>query len=78
LIASQTLACSFASNYYKKTPTAVLIGLTRHSIASLFLAYINKRGDKDAHADLIMKFNEDLNKDKKSEIKIIKNGTNSN
>lgn len=76
LIASHCFRRSFASNYYKIIPTAVLIGLTGHSKESLFLAYINKREDKDANADLFMKFYEDLHKDKKPEMKVIKNGTN--
>lgn len=76
LIASHCFRRSFASNYYKKIPTAVLIGITGHSKESLFLTYINKREDKDANADLFMKFYEDLNKDKKTEMKLIKNGTN--
>jgi integrase len=76
LIASHCFRRSFASNYYKKIPTAVLIGITGHSKESLFLTYINKREDKDANADLFMKFYEDLNKDKKPEMKLIKNGTN--
>ncbi len=78
LIASHCFRRSFASNYYKKIPTAVLIGITGHSKESLFLTYINKREDKDANADLFMKFYEDLNKDKKPEMKVIKNGTNNN
>ena len=75
LIASHCFRRSFASNYYKKIPTAVLIGITGHSKESLFLTYINKREDKDANADLFMKFYEDLNKDKTPEMKVIKNGT---
>lgn len=76
LIASHCFRRSFASNYYKKIPTAVLIGITGHSKESLFLTYINKREDKDANADLFMKFYEDLNKDKAPEMKLIKSGTN--
>lgn len=76
LIASHCFRRSFASNYYKKIPTPVLIGITGHSKESLFLTYINKREDKDSNADLFMKFYEDLNKDKKPEMKLIKNGTN--
>lgn len=76
LIASHCFRRSFASNYYKKIPTAVLIGITGHSKESLFLTYINKREDKDSNADLFMKYYEHLNKDKKPEMKLIKNGTN--
>ena len=76
LIASHCYRRSFSSNYYKKIPTAVLIGITGHSKESLFLSYINKREDKDSNADLFMKFYEDLNKDKAPEMKVIKSGTN--
>jgi integrase len=72
LIASHCFRRSFASNYYKKIPTAVLIGITGHSKESLFLTYINKREDKDSNADLFMKFYEDLQKDKTPEMKVIR------
>ena len=75
LITSHSFRRSFATNYYKKIPTAVLIGITGHSKESLFLTYINQREDKDSNADLFMKFYEDLNKDKKPEMKLVKNGT---
>lgn len=76
LIASHCFRRSFATNYYKKIPTAVLIGITGHSKESLFLTYINQREDKDSNADLFMKFYSDLNKDKVPQLKVIKNGTN--
>lgn len=75
LITSHCFRRSFCTNYYKKIPTAVLIGISGHSKESLFLTYINKRQDKDDNADLFIKFYEDLNKDKKPEMRIIKNGT---
>lgn len=75
LISSHCFRRSFASNYYKKIPTAVLIGITGHSKESLFLTYINKREDKDSNADLFMQFYEKLNKDKTPEMKVLKNGT---
>ena len=75
LIASHCFRRSFATNYYKKIPTPILINITGHSKESLFLSYINKREDKDANADLFMKFYEDLNKDKVTQMKLIKNGT---
>ena len=75
LIASHCFRRSFATNYYKKIPTAVLIGITSHSKESLFLQYINQREDKDSNADLFMKFYSDLNKNKTPEMKVIKNGT---
>jgi integrase len=76
LIASHCFRRSFATNYYKVIPTSILINITGHSKESLFLTYINKREDKDANADLFMKFYENMNKDKKPEMKLIKSGTN--
>ncbi len=76
LIASHCFRRSFASNYYKKIPTPILINITGHSKESLFLTYINKRVDKDANADLFMQFYEELNKNKKPQLKVIKNCTN--
>ena len=76
LMSSHSFRRSFATNYYKKIPTAILINITGHSKESLFLSYINKREDKDANADLFMKFYEDLHKDKQPQLKVIKNGTN--
>lgn len=73
LITSHCFRRSFASNYYKKIPTAVLIGITGHSKESLFLTYINQREDKDSNADLFMKFYSDLHKDKAPEMKVILN-----
>ncbi|MNQ40728.1 Phage integrase family protein [compost metagenome] len=73
LITTHCFRRSFASNYYKKIPTAVLIGITGHSKESLFLTYINQREDKDSNADLFMKFYNDLHKDKTPEMKVILN-----
>jgi integrase len=73
LITSHCFRRSFATNYYKKIPTAVLIGITGHSKESLFLTYINQREDKDSNADLFMKFYSDLHKDKAPEMKVILN-----
>ena len=76
LMASHCFRRSFATNYYKKIPTPILINITGHSKESLFLTYINKREDKDANADLFMQFYETINKDKQPQLKVIKNGTN--
>ncbi|WP_306474219.1 phage integrase SAM-like domain-containing protein, partial [Flavobacterium psychrophilum] len=75
LMASHCFRRSFATNYYKKIPTPILINITGHSKESLFLTYINKREDKDANADLFMQFYEELNKEKTPQLKVIKNGT---
>lgn len=76
LIASHCFRRSFASNYYKIVPTAILMNLTGHSKESTFLTYINKREDKDANADLFLKYQELIDKDKKPQLKVIKDGTN--
>jgi integrase len=73
LIASHCFRRSFATNYYKKIPTPILINITGHSKESLFLTYINKREDKDANADLFMQFYKDLHKEKEPQLKIIRN-----
>ncbi|WP_037319461.1 tyrosine-type recombinase/integrase [Salegentibacter sp. Hel_I_6] len=76
LIISHTFRRSFATNYYKKIPTAVLINITGHSKESMFLEYINQREDKDENADMFMKFYETINQDKEPEMKVIKNAAN--
>lgn len=72
LITSHSFRRSFSSNYYKKVPTAILIHITGHSKESLFLEYINQREDKDANADLFMKFYEDIHKEKKTKLRVIR------
>ena len=76
LITSHSFRRSFATNYYKKMPTAVLIGITKHSKESLFLEYINRREDKDLNADLFADFYEKMQKDKEPQMKVIKNASN--
>ncbi|MBE7641047.1 tyrosine-type recombinase/integrase [Salegentibacter sp. BLCTC] len=76
LITSHSFRRSFATNYYKKIPTPVLIGITGHSKESLFLEYINKREDKDLNADLFMQFYETIKDDREPEMKVIKNASN--
>lgn len=62
LVTTHSFRRSFATNYYKVIPTAVLIQITGHSKESLFLNYINQREDKDANADLFMQYVEQMNK----------------
>ena len=73
LVTSHSFRRSFATNYYKQIPTGVLIGITGHSKESLFLNYINQREDKDANADLFMRFYEQLSKNKEPEMVVIRN-----
>lgn len=74
-ITSHSLRRSFATNFYKKMPTPILIKITGHSKESMFLKYINQREDKDANADLFMEFFEKMNRTKEPELRIIKTGT---
>ena len=60
LISSHVCRRSFSSNYYKKIPTPVLMEITGHSKESLFLEYIGKPKDKDANANLFMKFHKNI------------------
>lgn len=76
LITTHSFRRSFCTNYYKKIPTPVLMGISGHSKESIFRVYINAPEDTDENADLFMKFYNDIHKDKAPEMKVIKNGTN--
>jgi len=71
LISSHICRRSFATNYYKKVPTAILIHYTGHSKESEFLKYIGKPQDKDENANLFMKFYKEINKDKPKKLRAI-------
>ncbi len=71
LIASHCFRRSFCTNYYKKIPTPILINISGHSKESMFLTYISEDTDKDANADLFMKFYETINKDKEPQLKVV-------
>ncbi|KRB54707.1 tyrosine-type recombinase/integrase [Flavobacterium sp. Root186] len=73
LITTHSFRRSFCTNYYKKIPTPVLMGISGHSKESIFRAYINAPEDTDENADLFMKFYNEIHKDKVPEMKIIKN-----
>lgn len=73
LVTSHSFRRSFATNYYKKMPTPVLIGITGHSKESMFLEYINQREDKDLNADLFAKFWESMQQEREPRMKVIKN-----
>src|SRR5690606_15299357 len=72
LITSHCFRRSFATNFYKMMPTAVLIGITGHSTENMFLKYINQRADKDANADMFMQFFEQMNANKVPKMRVIK------
>lgn len=69
LVTTHSFRRSFATNYYKIIPTPILIAITGHSKESEFLKYINKHEDKDANADLFMKFYEQINQNKEPQLK---------
>ena len=50
LISTHDFRRSFATNYYKKIATPILMGITGHTRESNFLQYINKQADKDDNA----------------------------
>ena len=62
LVTSHSFRRTFATNYYKKIATPILMGITGHSKESMFLKYINKQEDKDENAKLFLKYYEQLNK----------------
>ena len=72
LITTHCFRRSFCTNYYKKIPTPVLMGISGHSKESIFRIYINAPEDKDENADLFMKFYNDIHKEKVPEMKVIK------
>jgi integrase len=72
LITSHSFRRSFATNYYKKMPTPILIAITGHSKESLFLQYILEPEDKDANADLFIQYYEQMNKNKEPQLKLVK------
>ena len=73
LITTHSFRRSFCTNYNKRIPTPVLMGISGHSKESIFRVYISAPEDKDENADLFMKFYNDIHKDKAPEMKIIKN-----
>ncbi|MFT5250648.1 MAG: hypothetical protein ACI93P_002390 [bacterium] len=53
-VTSDIICRSFASNYYGKIETPLLLNITGHSKESAFLTYIGTHQNKDALADLCM------------------------
>ena len=54
LIASHAMRRSFATNYFGKIETPILMEITGHSRESTFLSYIGENPNKDAIADVFM------------------------
>jgi integrase len=65
LITTHAYRRSFASNYYKKIATPILMGITGHTRESTFLMYINKQADKDDNARLFVTQWKQMNKESK-------------
>lgn len=55
MLSSHDLRRSFATNYFDKVPTSILMNLTGHNKESTFLEYIGKSQDKDYYADAFIK-----------------------
>ena len=55
LISSHDLRRSFATNYFGKIETPILMQITGHSKESTFLCYIGSQVNKDTYADAFMK-----------------------
>ena len=53
-VTSHIMRRSFASNYYCKIETPLLMNITGHSKESTFLTYIGTHKNKDVLADLFM------------------------
>ncbi len=53
-VTSHIMRRSFASNYYGKIETPILMNITGHSRESTFLTYIGTHQNKDTLADLFM------------------------
>ena len=55
LLSSHDLRRSFATNYFGKVETPILMQITGHSKESTFLSYIGSQVNKDTYADAFMK-----------------------
>ena len=54
LICAHDLRRSFATNYFGKVETPILMSITGHSKETTFLSYIGANPNKDAMADAFM------------------------
>ena len=45
---------SFATNYFGKIETPILMEITGHSRESTFLEYVGKNANMDTYADILM------------------------
>ena len=55
VLSSHDLRRSFATNYFGKIATPILMHITGHSKETTFLTYIGSQANKDAYADAFIK-----------------------
>jgi len=77
-ITSHCFRRSFVTNKNKDWETKTIMDVTGHSKESLVYTYINEREDKDLRADLQRIEYQNQTKDKKPEMRVLKNGTDNN
>jgi integrase len=54
IITSHDLRRSFATNFFGKIPTPILMNMTGHSRETTFMSYIGKDQNQDRYADEFM------------------------
>ncbi|MDB2521181.1 tyrosine-type recombinase/integrase, partial [Flavobacteriaceae bacterium] len=54
VISSHDLRRSFATNFFGKIPTPILMNMTGHAKESTFMGYIGRDPDRDSYADAFM------------------------
>lgn len=54
ILTSHDLRRSFATNFYGKIPTPILMNMTGHRLEATFLSYIGRKDNKDSFADDFM------------------------
>ncbi|RZJ71551.1 tyrosine-type recombinase/integrase [Flavobacterium sp.] len=72
LISSHCFRRSFSTNYYAAFPLPLLMNITGHSKESTFLAYVNKRLDKDLEADMFLVMYERFHDERNNRLSIAK------
>lgn len=71
-ITSHSFRRSFATNFYRKIPTSILIKITGHSTERMFLKYINQKEDKDDNAKLFAMYYTQMMKKEEPVMRVVK------
>ncbi|SCY25629.1 tyrosine-type recombinase/integrase [Flavobacterium caeni] len=71
LITSHCCRRSFATNYYRKMQTSVLMKITGHSRESIFLRYINQRENQDDNAELFIRLHEEIHRVGEPQLQVV-------